>query len=506
MNPPASTLTRGTLLARNVVLNLGGSALPALAGLVAVPLLIRGLGDVRFSVLVLAWTTLGYFSLFDLGIGRAVTHAVADRVGSDREHEIGPAIWTSLALLAPVGVLGTAVVYLFAGSLATILNVPTELRGEAITSFRLLAVAIPFAAIAGALRGALEAKQFFGVVNALRIPHGLITFVGPLLALPFSHSLVPAVAMLAVGRIVLCFVHIGVTARAFPELRHGGRRWDRTIARAIASFGGWTQVTYIVSPLMATLDRFVVGAILGIGLVTYYAAPQELVTKMWLFTIPVLPVFFSALSTTAKRDAERTRALFDRLLRLTVAAMFIPAFVIVALGPDILRLWLGAPFEIRSATLMQLLAIAVYINCVGQGGYTLIQAVGRPDITGKYHLAELPVYAAILWYLLPRYGILGAAIAWSIRTIGDTILLLWTCPRLVAQTGSTITRVSVWLLTTSVMLAASMFLPGTAARIAAIVLVVPVWLVIVWRRLLTPQERRLQVARGLISGWRPEQA
>src|SRR5687767_6856813 len=105
MMAPDRSLTRGSLLARNVALNLAGSALPAIAALVAVPILVRTLGDVRFSVLVLAWTTLGYFSLFDLGIGRAVTHAVADRMGSDREHEIGTAIWTSLLILAPIGVL-----------------------------------------------------------------------------------------------------------------------------------------------------------------------------------------------------------------------------------------------------------------------------------------------------------------------------------------------------------------------------------------------------------------
>ena len=162
---------------------LGGVAVQAV--LVAVPVLIRTLGDVRFSVLVLAWTSLGYFSLFDLGIGRAVTHAVADRIGSAREHEIGPAIWTSLGLLLPVGLFATVLLYALAPSVTTILKVPGELRGEAIVSFRILAFTIPFVAIAGALRGALEAKQFFGIVNALRVPHGLMTFVGPMLALPF---------------------------------------------------------------------------------------------------------------------------------------------------------------------------------------------------------------------------------------------------------------------------------------------------------------------------------
>ena len=72
----------------------------------------------------------------------------------------------------------------------------------------------------------------------------------------------------------------------------------------------------------------------------YYFAPQELVTKLWAFNIAVLPVFFSAVSTTRTRDAERTARLFDKLMRVTLALLFLPAMLLVCLAPDILRLWL----------------------------------------------------------------------------------------------------------------------------------------------------------------------
>jgi len=499
-------LTRGSLLARNVLLNLGGSAVPALAALISVPILIRSLGDVRFSVIVLAWTTLGYFSLFDLGIGRAVTHAVAERLGSAREHEVGTAIWTSLALLVPVSVLSGVLLYAVSASLATLLSVPAELRAEATTSFRILAIAIPFAALSGALRGALEGKQCFGAVNVLRIPHGLITFAGPLVTLPFTRSVIAAVVVLAIGRGLLLLAHVVLVARAIPDFRFTTTRWSAPMARALASFGGWTQVTYIVSPIMATLDRFFVGAALGIGVVAYYATPQELVTKMWLFTFAVLPVFFSALATTATRDPARTAALFDKLLRLTMGVIFIPSFIVVCLAPDILHVWLGASFVAESTLVMQVMAIAVFVNCVGQGGMTLINGLGRPDITGKFHLAELPFYALMMWYLMPRFGLLGAALAWSIRTLVDAILLLITCPRLLPESRETIVRMSRWLVLASLVLIASMTLQTTAARAVVAAIVSLGWIVLAWRHLLTAEERRLRPGRFLGGALRPEEA
>ena len=47
------------------------------AALAAVPFLMRNLGQERLGVLSLIWVVVGYFSFLDMGLGRAVTVAVA---------------------------------------------------------------------------------------------------------------------------------------------------------------------------------------------------------------------------------------------------------------------------------------------------------------------------------------------------------------------------------------------------------------------------------------------
>jgi len=51
-----------------------------LAALVAIPVTLRGLGTERFGALSLAWLLIGYLSLFDLGLGRALTKLAAERL------------------------------------------------------------------------------------------------------------------------------------------------------------------------------------------------------------------------------------------------------------------------------------------------------------------------------------------------------------------------------------------------------------------------------------------
>jgi O-antigen/teichoic acid export membrane protein len=487
------TLVSSRLLARNVALNLGGSVLTAIVGIVAIPLLVRGLGTDRFGLLALAWVTIGYFSLFDLGIGRALTFAVADLIGKHRETETGTVAWTALILIFPLGVAGSVAFAVLAPTLVErVLNVPPELHAEAVVSFRIFAVAIPFTVATVALRGLLEATQRFGLVNALRVPFGLLTFLGPVASLPFSRSLVPGIAVLTVGRIVLCFVHAVACARTVPFFAQG--RFDRLAVKPLFKFGGWMTISNIVSPLMNTLDRFVVAAVLNVSIVAFYATPHELVTKMWLFTAALLPVLFPAFASSAAKDPSRTSLLFDRSLRITIAALFLPTLVLVVLAREILAVWLGPAFATQSSAVMQVLAIAVFVNTLAQAALTLLQSLGRPDLTGKSHLAELPLYAMLLWWLLPAYGIIGVALAWAIRVGIDTLLLFLACTAVLPQTRRAIARAANWIVVIVPLLALGGLAPTTSTRVIVVALAVPVWLAIVWKYLITAAERNAPLA------------
>src|SRR6267142_6402191 len=110
LNGQNGHLTSGRLLARNMLWNLLGNGAPLLVAVFSIPILIQGLGKERFGVLTLAWALIGYASLFDLGLGRALTQLVAKKLGAGEDREVPPLIWTSLLLMLVLGLLGAVVV------------------------------------------------------------------------------------------------------------------------------------------------------------------------------------------------------------------------------------------------------------------------------------------------------------------------------------------------------------------------------------------------------------
>src|SRR5579859_4180453 len=484
-------LTGGRLLARNTIWNLVGGGAPMMVAVFCIPILIRGLGTSRFGVLTLAWALIGYASLFDFGLGRALTQLVAQKLGAGKEREIPALAWTSLLLMLLLGFAGTACILLISPWLAhSALHVPDALEAETLQSFRLLGLSIPFVITTAGLRGLLEAHQRFSLVSALRIPMGVYTFAGPLLVLPFSKSLVPVVATLVAGRIAAWAAHLLVCMRVLPELRRS-IAWERSAAGPLLRFGGWMTVTNVVGPLMVTLDRFLIGALVSVTAVAYYATPYEVVTKFLLLPAGLMGVMFPAFSTGFAKDRERTALLFSRSVKSLFLVLFPIMLCVVALAQDGLKLWLGAEFAQHSFRVLQILAVGVFINSLALVPFALVQGAGRPDLTAKLHFVELPLYLGLLWWLISTRGIEGAAIAWTARVGVDALFLFGLAKRSLHGQSWIRWRTALFPALALLVLALGALLQGPIVKGLFLLGAILCFVIVAWFGILTPEERTL---------------
>jgi O-antigen/teichoic acid export membrane protein len=485
-------LTSGRLLARNTVWNLIGSGAPMAVAVFCIPILIRGLGKERFGVLTLAWALIGYASLFDLGLGRALTQLVAKKLGAGEEREIPTLAWTSLLLMLLLGFVGAAAIVLISPWLAGRgLNIPAMLKVETLQAFRLLGLSLPFVITTAGLRGLLEAHQRFGLINALRIPMGVFTFAGPLLVLPFSKSLVPVVATLVAGRIAAWAAHLMVCLRALPEL---GRAiaWEGSAVGVLLRFGGWMTVSNVVSPLMVTLDRFFIGGLVSVTAVAYYATPFEAVIKCLLLPGALMGVMFPAFSASFPQDRAQTTLLFGRSVKSLFLALFPIMLCTIALAQDGLRLWLGAEFAQHSFRVLQILAVGVFINGLAYVPFALLQGAGRPDLTATLHLIELPIYIGLLWWLIRVRGIEGAAIAWSARAGVDALFLFVLAKRFLPSKSPMRPWAALLPALALLILALAALLRGPIIVKGFFLLgTILCFVIVTWFRILTPEERTL---------------
>ena len=418
----------GRLLARNAGFNLVGEIASFAVGGLCIPFVIRRLGTDSFGILSIAWTLLSYISLFDLGLSRATTKFVAESVSTGEQEQIPSLVWTSITLQVVLGILGS--VFLATTShilVARLFKVSPELTREAERALMYLALAVPIVLISNCLRGVLEAMQRFDLTNSIKIPVNILMFATPLFLIPLGGGLPSIIAVMTLFRFLAMLLLLRF---CWPllRLRSGHSVSKRNAARRLIRYGGWITLSSFAAPLLLYADRFAISALISVGALAYYSGPADMVNRFLVIPACLGSTLFPAFSSLHAAGAKsRLEEIYGRALKYTAIAMGPLLLLIAAFSGDILQVWLGPGFAHQGTTSLQILAIAVFINGLGVFPGSLLHGVGRPDLTAIFHVAELPLHLALVWLLVSRIGITGAAIAVIARLAIDVILLLWAC-------------------------------------------------------------------------------
>lgn len=412
-------------LRRNTLWNLAGTGLPFLLGAVTIPYLLKKVGVEVFGVLTLVWALIGYFSLFDFGLGRALTQQVSIARAAGQQTRLPSLVKTGLWFTAATGVVGGLILAALANDLALRwLNVSVQLQNSTVQALFIAAIGIPLTTVTTGLRGILEAYEDFKTVNLLRMGLGAANFGLPAIcAMLVDDSLTWMVGSLIAARVAVLMVHAWLVHRKLP-VDWTSARLSKENIRSLLSFGVWMTVTNVVSPLMVTADRFVISGMLGAAVVAYYTVPFEVLIRVLVVPGALTAVLFPRLAAVMTTDRVEARRLYRKCIKI-VTAVLLPVCLIIALGSKWgLTLWLGEAFAEKSWAIVCVMALGLLLNGIAHVPFAAIQAAGDARKTAYLHMFELAVYVPVLYLSMKFFGLIGAAFAWTVRVAIDLAVLL----------------------------------------------------------------------------------
>lgn len=409
--------------------NLLATVLPLLAALLAMPWLAHQMGVERFGLLTLAWVLIGYFGLFEFGLGRALTKFVAERSGRAAASELPAVCSTAAALVAVAGVGGGVLVALLAWwPQAWIDRVPAALHAEVSRSLLVIALGIPPTVGTAAFKGVLEGQQRFKLLTAIRIPAGVLLFVAPSITAFFTPRLDWALDSIVLTRWLVLVAHaLPCMASIHMAWSLVNRRWVAPLLR----MGGWLTVSNVVSPVIVYADRFVIGGLLSAAALAHYAAPFEMVSRLLVLPVALAGALFPALAAVqgetpgAVHNVAASQGLRRKSAVLILWAVLPLALLGIVFAPPLLALWMGAEFAQYGALAARILLLGFVFNAVAHIPFAALHGYGLARQTALLHLVELPLYLLGLVLLVRQHGIEGAATAWALRAAIDWAALAW---------------------------------------------------------------------------------
>lgn len=404
-------------VAKNALYNILGFAVPIALSLLTVPMYLHSIGQERYGVLSISWLFMGYFGLFDFGLGRAVTHRLSSLVNIDntKRSEI---FFSAMAVSLTLSIVGSAILY-FIGNFffGYQLKVDESLRREIISAIPLLALAVPVATSSGILLGTLQSQQRFFVGNIISASSTIAFQLFPLIvAWIYGPNLFLLLGSGLAARVVgIAGLAIAVSTDLAPPAKV-----NFSECRRLIKYGGWVAITSVIGPILMITDRFFIGATLGAAAVAAYTIPAQLADRIQTIPQAVVGALFPALSASDKEAADR---LIDDAFRSMISLLTLPITLAIFLLPWLLHLWLGDDVPRDSGLIGQILVIGYWANASAFISYAWLQAMGRPDLVTKALAFEIPIYLILLWLSLRYFGLAGAAAALSVRYIIDLLVL-----------------------------------------------------------------------------------
>ena len=407
---------------RRVLLNTAwtgvANAWAMVLALVTLPLLLHGLGPHSFGTWALLQTfsaITGWLSLVDLGVGTASTRAIAEQAALDDDLAVAGTVASTLACFAGLGLICAGILAFVGPSvLPALFKTPADLRSDLQFAVAVFAAQIVADLLIEGVESCLEGLQRVDLsraVDAFRrtAVAGAISVVavagGGLRGVAVA-SLVASGAGLVVG--------LAMLARRAP-LREGFRPSMTTI-RSLLAYGKTVALLRPLGVMHRTMDRLIVGAVLGPGAVTLV----EIATQLQNGADAVLSASsYSVVPTSswlrARGDEGSLRELLATGTRYSLLVT-LPVVVLAAVvaGP-LIRLWVGSDYPAAPGlAVVALLYIA--ITAPIQVGSNLLLGVGRAGSILRAAALALIVNLVASLFLVHTMGIVGAFVGTLLGT------------------------------------------------------------------------------------------
>jgi len=368
--------------------------------------------------------------------------------------------------------------------------------------FRVLALHLPVILCIASLRAGLEGAQRFDLSTALRIPSSLASVVVPAIAASRGASLPTIMWLLFAVRLSLAVLNAEAVRRALLQGRWALPAGLSTL-REMLGYSGWVAVSAALGPALGSIDRFVVGSVVGAAGLGYYTGAAEAANRFLLIPSTVFSALLPALAHAEARGARDRSLAATRAAARQLATLLLPlCLALFTFAPEILRVWLGPAFEQQAGTALRILAVGVFLGGLAHLPLAVLYGVGRPDLPAKFHIVEVMVHVPLTFLLVKSWGITGAALAWTLRCGADWLYYEIATRRAVGRSAEDFgederTRRLLWL---TLALAGSLGLtvwvsqmrwPLVIALVAAALLA---YAIISWSKVLSADERRAWLA------------
>ena len=414
-------------LARSIVSNWATFLFSACVNFFVSPIVVTSLGETQYGAWVLLVSMVGYLGLLDLGVRSAVTRYVAQfHAGGD--HDAASRLCASalriFLILGVIAALGSVGIALF---MEHLFNIPPELMATARVVVVISGLSVAIALVSGVFGGVVVGLERFDYYNGVEIGIGALRAIGVIAALRSGHGLIALAIVQLAATAMRAIANVWLSRKLYPELRLSLSGWNRDSAKLILHFGLAASLLHIMGSLMLYSDSLVIGALLPVGMITYFSIAGGLIEYARSVVSGVsqtLTPRISALQAGRQQPALQIAVLTSARVSSLVVLPMVVTFVLR--GASFIGLWMGPQYAEVSGRILIVLSVSLAVV----SGYQIVTAammgMNRQNSLIPVFIAEAVTNLGLSVLWVRGYGVIGTATATMVpRIVISTLVGPW---------------------------------------------------------------------------------
>ena len=353
--------TEGTGVLRSTIANWSAFLFAAVVSFFLSPFVVHRLGNSGYGIWVLLGSFVGYLGLLDFGVRGAVTRFVAASHARGDHADASVIVAAALRLFGILGVLAVVIAAIAAVAMPQLFRIPPELLSEARLVLFLGGLSVASAFVGGVFGGVVAGLHRFDIDAVIEIVMTALRAIALVVALGAGYGLVA----LSVIQLVISLMRGGaafvVVRRVYPQLRITGAGPIGPALRQLLSFSLFASLIHFSGLLIYQTDTVIIGALLPIGVVTFYAIASNLAEYARQLVSAISRIVQPRASAAdASGGTDSVRVMFleiaPRASLLTVPI----ALTFLLRGDRFISLWMGPEYAAQASPVLWVLAVGVW--------------------------------------------------------------------------------------------------------------------------------------------------
>lgn len=407
---------------RGSLWSMGGQIAPLLASAIATPFVIRLLGTELYGVLSLINVLMGYLSFADIGMGLASTKFGVEAYKKNDLKKENAIIWTSLLINSfPIFLLTTLLALSAKPLVENFFNIPNSLHHTTIVALHLALLGFVARAIAGVINTPQLIRLRLDLFNIITIACNVLQIVLVPFVLLLGSGLVGAIGAISIMNLIMA-IALGLTSKKLlPSLFTPNV--DLSLIKPLLSYGVSIFVSILLTNVFLHTEKIILVQFASVTALAYYSVAFTL-ARMLIF-IPLAfnqSVFPAFTRLQGMIDKKPLHLLYTKSCRGLLLSLLPVTVMICMLAQHFIPFWAGEEYRENSLICLYILAVGCFFEGMLYIPVSLLRSVGKPHLITGIQTIELLPYLWLSATLSSSSGAVGAAVAWSLRSMLECCL------------------------------------------------------------------------------------